>query len=309
MDGLKREMKEDRDDGFRNVSYGGSYGASSQLTRLQKSRDRGSLSDRISAFDRPAHNGIRPQMAVLGDRVLVEKILLQLPAAIVLGSRTVCRQFRDVVATSLKIQEELWFQHQEHGPLSWMARDLNFDSSDTVLSMGNEETLSYVEVKLNSMLSVVDATACIKSGRPMQLTKDRLFKIEAPCRIRGTQLWQYTQLTTPPTTEATAVLFWQICPGVYGYSKRTVTQSDGLRFADVHGAALFNKDMLLGDYDWYLESAHHREKAVRQRGRTARPFIDYKHMLIDVLKGLEDKYHCATQLRGASYITVEELAQ
>lgn len=57
-----------------------------------------------------------PRQAVFGTNELLEQIILSLPMQKIFGIQRVCRQFRDVIATSPKIQEKMFLRLRKDVP-------------------------------------------------------------------------------------------------------------------------------------------------------------------------------------------------
>ena len=252
----------------------------------------------------------RARREVFEESALVEKILLRLPAKSIFAFQSVCRRLRDIVASSTVLQEYLWRRRLHQELLTLVMKEPKLDISEAVLSFSVVErpnTVVYTPVRLNSLLSIVNPRNCIKSRKRMQLSKDNLVKFSVPRQIRGPQAWHHAPLSSPPIKAASLLLFWQVCRGVHGYSKRSVRNENGLNFGDAIGAALFRKDKDLGDYDWYVEDTHHKVKKASWRVRRYKPCVSYERKLVDILDDLEEKYRCVARLTGGSYLTAEEM--
>lgn len=126
-----------------------------------------------------------PRQAVFKTAELLENILLHLPAVKIFGVQRVCRQFRDVVATSAVIRQKLFLQPSGERQ-TWFARtdqhhagyytdsdfppaDAYFATSDTIGAGGNHKTTT--PARLNPLLesgTFIDRHANVKHSKTVR---------------------------------------------------------------------------------------------------------------------------------------------
>ena len=199
-----------------------------------------------------------PRKAVFDTAELLENVMLYVPPKNVFGAQRMCRQFRDIVATSVKLRQKLFLRSTGQEEESWSlqvpleagylflptiraAKPYWSTSRDTGAQDPRSESKRVTPTQLNLLRSLNHrswgATSSSRAAAFPFETANLPFKI-----IQYTKAsWRGTFLTDPPCREATISLFWKAKakPPIEGRVIRTVASDVGVTLGQLVDAALY----------------------------------------------------------------------
>lgn len=169
------------------------------------------------------------QSNVLATTELLELIFFCLDAKTLFAIQRVCRNWNSLISDSRKLQELMFLRVPPNAkqPPALHHCDTSWDERDAQLL-----TAQFAD----------DVTLCPVLEIATQFVRTHPGQIAASCTqsaLRGSPSWHKMLLSNPPCKQATVALWWRIGDSMRGsIYLESVTNSTGLRFADVVRAAL-----------------------------------------------------------------------
>lgn len=170
---------------------------------------------------------LQAQAQVLATTELLELICAYLDPKELFLAQRVCQRWNDLIKTSLRLQERMFLRAPPASKRS---------AQYPLTSTGSHYIQQYFPPPV---------TLCPILEVATQFVRTHPEQIAASCNqsaLRGSPSWHQMLLTAPPCKEATVALWWRLGNSMRGsvYLQR-VTNSEGLRFADVIEAAFKQK--------------------------------------------------------------------
>ncbi|KAI7541851.1 hypothetical protein KC331_g8320 [Hortaea werneckii] len=186
--------------------------------------------------------------AVFDTAELLENIVMQLPPRKIFVIQRVCKQFRDIVASSIKLQQRLFLRSDGTEAQEWRVAakdDAEFPNSDwlttfryvksTYIARTDENLgVAFKPVRLGHALKRPDLTSEPKASRAFYSTT-QLVEFHREIDYFGESSLAKTYLTHPPVQQAMLhlTLSFKSDSRIYYSGRLEVSKSDGLKIADV----------------------------------------------------------------------------
>lgn len=170
------------------------------------------------------------QSHVLATTELLELILLHLDATTLFAVQRVCRKWHSLISDSRKLQEQMFLRAPSK------SQQFPTSTKDRIITVHYSDRAPYPDQQTEEVI------LCPVLDIATRFIRTQPGSIAAACNqsaLRGSPSWHKMLLTIPPCKAATAVLWWRIGDSIRGsIYLESVTNAEGLRFADVVEAAL-----------------------------------------------------------------------
>lgn len=158
---------------------------------------------------------------------LLENIMLRVPRQTILACQRVSRQFRDIVTTSTKLQQKLWYKTSGASPEIWTLPAQKFpyirlpDSLRRHFRLRSKTPATASEDVLEYSISSPNPLLKRKSSPPGSLIEAEgdVLRFVLPALIAQAASWRSILLTDPPCYECLAYFAW---PGDEKYADHRV---------------------------------------------------------------------------------------
>ncbi|RMY57543.1 hypothetical protein D0863_12594 [Hortaea werneckii] len=186
--------------------------------------------------------------AVFETAELLENVFIQLPPRKIFVIQRVCKQFRDVMATSVKLQQRLFLRSdgpeaQEwrvaakdnaDSPNNYWLRTYRFVESNYIAGADEDVGVAFKPARLGHALKRPDLTSERKVSRAFYSTTQSV-EFRRKIDYFGESSLAKTYLTHPPMQQAIlrVTLSFKSDSHMYYSGRLEVNKSDGLKIADV----------------------------------------------------------------------------
>ncbi|CAK3817847.1 hypothetical protein D0861_04860 [Lecanosticta acicola] len=190
-----------------------------------------------------------PRQAVFATAELLENIMLHLPIRTTYTSQRVCQQFRDIVKSSVMIQQKLFIRPTLPDDKVWELRRDRDEMIQFVSVPGDPSTLK--EEELRGQFRPVRLNPLLRTRYQMPLwmfwfeDEQVEFAVDRQLNYRSLEdqgLWFCSQLTDPPCRLADIQLYWCMKQSgqntAEGRLDARVKKPDGIRIAHLWDAMM-----------------------------------------------------------------------
>ncbi|KAK4547621.1 hypothetical protein LTR36_000578 [Oleoguttula mirabilis] len=244
----KRKTRDDDEDGSVKVRSPITPLTVTRLTEVKKTQKRNVVDSASTRITRNMKiDG--PRKAVFNTAELLENILVFVHPKKVVAATRVCRQFRDIVATSLKLQQMLFLRLPTQTAETWrLVPSLPTDPPSGAyfdIDKGkptSPNTRALVPVRLHPFLTLCGPKVYAggsenSAARLLRAQGERvLFPFKKP--LSGSAPWEQAPLTDPPYKTASITLYWDIKakPLIRLTVTREVSTVTGIKLGDLQAA-------------------------------------------------------------------------
>lgn len=242
-----------------------------------------------------------PRKAVFATAELLEKILLHLQPMNVIGAQRTCRQFRDIIQTSKKLQEYTFSRPPTYTTLCGI-------KTTRTLGVPSDEMIGRITAttKASDYRAIVAAVESHPLIVPLCAISSWIWYEETPVttvilkfpkgsRPQGVESWRSMYITCPPVKEVKFSFDWSMARDRFAVSgERTIASESGVTLGDL--------------LETVLNGSMNDIKRGFSSGRSHDNGFTSKHTkIIDLIESAEQEYACKVHLANFNTIALRDV--